>query len=36
MIEMEFVNAIDTFLPFEELLTAEDKAWVAESRASSR
>jgi hypothetical protein len=36
MIEMEFVNAIDTFLPFEELLTAEDKAWVAESRASFR
>lgn len=34
MIEAAFVDAIDTFLPFEESLTAEDKAWVAESRAS--
>jgi hypothetical protein len=34
MIEAAFVNAIDTFLPFEELLAAEDKAWVRESRTS--
>jgi len=36
MIEMDFVNAIDTFLPYEELLATEDKAWVVRLRASLR
>ena len=36
MIETQFIDAIDTFLPYEEMLTAEDKTWVAKSRASLR
>jgi len=36
MIEAEFADAIDTFLPYEVLLSAEDKAWVTQSRASLR
>jgi hypothetical protein len=36
MIETQFVDAIDAFLPYEELLATEDKAWVAKLRASLR
>jgi len=36
MIESQFADAIDAFLPYEELLAAEDKAWVAKLRASLR
>jgi hypothetical protein len=36
MIETQFIDAIDTFLPYEELLAVEDEAWVAKLRASLR
>jgi hypothetical protein len=34
MIERQFADAIDAFLPYEELLAAEDKAYVTQLRAS--
>jgi len=36
MIETQFVDAIDTFLPYEALLAPEDKTYVAKLRASLR
>jgi len=32
IIEREFVDSIDTFLPFERYLCEEDEAWVANTR----